>query len=102
MAMRDVDDKYIVGWVEQTAKVCGNCGEGTLCIHVKKIRMPDRIDPKDHKIIFIRIANRPVQGQTGPYLGIGCGCYATAHRQMAHVEGAIKRRESARARVRGR
>lgn len=75
--MNVVDDDYIDGWVEQNRQRCAICDHTTKCIGIAKLKLPA-------STLFHRAYD-----DTG-YIGIGCGCYARAHRQIAHIRHSVQ------------
>lgn len=74
-------------------KKCHVCGEVTGCFRIDKITLPDGIEPSTRLIFFERKfdgnISEPVQI---PSIGVGCGCYARAHRQLGIIEARTKHR----------
>jgi hypothetical protein len=95
--MDSVDDGLIVGHIETRRKVCAHCGHTTRCIRVGKI-MDDElrqwVKESPNKFIFGKVLVNKLQvdldAMIGSYVGIGCGCYGKAHRQVAHVKEAMR------------
>lgn len=93
--MNQVEDGIIRGWVEMKRKDCQICGHATKCIGVIEVSLPEGLKKTDSNVLFNRL-NADFYPDRGPYIGIGCGCYAKGHRQVAHITSAIKTRENAR------
>lgn len=85
--MHSVDDGLILGAVERSRQVCNVCGHTTMCIFITKITLPKGLEPSNSLIAF-RDGKDQVNKRVVPlrYIGIGCGCYARFHRQVAHIE----------------
>lgn len=89
---KTLNDGIIDGTIEAKGNFCGNCNEPTWCVTVKEITLPAAIAPS-----YRLIAYGTAAGPEGVicihhrYLGIGCGCYAKFHRQLAHIEDRMKR-----------
>lgn len=86
--LRDLSDGLITGTVVTTGRVCGNCGEKTYCVHIDIIALPEGLTPSTSLIPYKVIdhdEDRGVRIYAINYLGIGCGCYAKFHRQIAHI-----------------
>lgn len=79
MSQLDVKDGYITGKVDIASKQrCGNCLRDTIALEVTKLDLPQYIKPSN-KLIFCK-GTKP-----HGFIGIGCGCYAKGHRQIAHI-----------------
>jgi hypothetical protein len=89
----ELHDPYLIGHINYGARAqCQNCGELAMCIEVKNVLLPDDIEPSTRLILCLQ---HPSNSQAKPdpslftwieLLGIGCGCYARAHRQIAHIQ----------------
>lgn len=87
--MNTVDDGLITGNVEANRQWCEVCNFPTRCINIQSIDLPEDVGkPSTRLIAYVNKADaayrsdpiRPVK-----YIGIGCGCYAKFHRQIAHI-----------------
>lgn len=85
-----VSDGIIEGVISIVEKppTCPICEKDTWVILVKKITLPDGITPSKRLIIF------KDDHKEYPSIGIGCGCYAKFHRQIAHIQSRMKERGS--------
>lgn len=83
--MREVDDGMITGIVLGKKLECSNCGNKTMCIHITKITLPPGIEPFPRLIFYER--NPYIVNDVLPIeqIGIGCGCYGRANRQIAYL-----------------
>jgi hypothetical protein len=94
--MNSVDDGLIVGNIEARRKVCAHCGHTTRCIRVGMItddELKQWVKESPNKFIFGKVRANKLQdldAMIGSYIGIGCGCYGKAHRQVAHVKEAMR------------
>jgi hypothetical protein len=86
---RDIDDGIVVGRVlrvKTRCKVCDQWGNG---IEITNVLLPDSIPPSAHLIFFTGITtsleDHGVLCDYASPIGITCGCYAKAHRQIAHI-----------------
>jgi hypothetical protein len=86
VSMDTVNDGILHGKQGATKGDCEVCGFSTRCLHIYEVHMPDGIEVG--KTI---VANR-LETPTSPahnhitLIGIGCGCYAKFHRQVAHIQ----------------
>lgn len=81
VSMDTVNDGILHGKLGQTKGDCEVCGMGTRCLHIYEAHMPEGID------IGKTIAHSPTDtGAPITLIGIGCGCYAKFHRQVAHIQ----------------
>lgn len=93
--MREVQDTFIQphagsvgGYIHTNRLTCGVCGQPTMCIVMnRRPSLPDYIEKDDAKILFHQASQSPHPQDKSAYgfIGIGCGCYARAHRQIAHI-----------------
>jgi hypothetical protein len=67
--------------------VCGRCGTRTLSISIHDVQLPDGIKPQS-TILYSGDDEKPFH----KHLGIGCGCYAKFHRQIAHIADRMERK----------
>lgn len=81
MLMHAVRDGVVTGALERTKQTCRICGEGTCTIYIASLSLPQGVNEGDNRIIFNQARSNPKM----PYIGVGCGCYAKAHRQLAHI-----------------
>ena len=84
--LSDVDDGYLRGIIEVKGGECYACGRMTRVIFVRSLTLPKGFeDFETQRLIFC--------DSTGTQLdrvGIGCGCYAKGHRQIAHILDSFK------------
>jgi hypothetical protein len=89
MTMRDVDDGMIKGVIQEHRRRCDNCGVATTVIFVTDLRLRG-LKPCDNMIVMKR--DKTWQPETEALfrsitlLGIGCGCYGKANRQLAYMK----------------
>jgi hypothetical protein len=95
-----VDDGYIKGVVHDKQGICFCCNKTTRVIafhHITDVNLPYNIKLKDTILnpepVKLRLRRSGVALQAMS-VGIGCGCYAKFHRQMAHIVDNIQRREN--------
>lgn len=83
--MRHVDDGILKGRVHGVRKPCGVCGQTRMVIRIEEITLPQGIEPSKSIIAY---RDDPTNPKVVPltYIGIGCGCYAKFHRQVAHIK----------------
>ena len=94
--LRDLDDGLITGTVVTVGKICGHCESRTFCVHIDLIKLPAGIEPSTKLIPYTVVdmdEDRGVSLVHYEYLGIGCGCYARFHRQIAHIEHHMRKRD---------
>lgn len=78
----------------RVGKFCGNCRQPTTCIAVSKINLPDEIEPSTKLIgyeAFVPEGSLSARLKPIHLIGIGCGCYARFHRQVAHIQDRKKK-----------
>lgn len=75
---------------QRTCEACGH--ERGQCLHITKIVLPKDIKPGATMIAFKRHqAGRAVSAEPISWIGLTCGCYAKFHRQIAHIQDAMRR-----------
>lgn len=67
--------------------VCGHCNKDVWTVEVKKIKLPDGLEPSTRLIGYKFVADKV---HSPSWLGIDCGCYAKFHRQIAHIQGRMR------------
>jgi hypothetical protein len=99
--LSDVNDGYITGRVEQKGYECGHCGMPTRVIRIDGLKLQKEIyyspmgnSEKERKNRLKRFIFCDDNGSALNYIGIGCGCYAKAHRQIAHIVDNVRSRQS--------
>lgn len=97
--MHQVDDGILQGNIERKRGECGVCGHTTMVIRVHTPTLENLadldIDPTRTLLKGITSSSRL---RADPHIGIGCGCYAKFHRQIAHIRDRKKRRRVERGR----
>lgn len=93
--MNAVADGIVTGWVEAKRHDCGVCGHPTRVIGINGVALPMGIEKADRKILLNQACQDLPPGREA-YIGIGCGCYAKGHRQIAHITSALKVRRADR------
>lgn len=83
--MANVEDGLIVGSLAFPLANCGVCGKNTKCIYIFDVVMPE-----DISVRATILWNRAKEERIDP-VGVGCGCYAKFHRQVAHIEDKRKK-----------
>lgn len=90
-----LDDGLITGVIIEHRIICGACGALTLSIWIDKITLPPTITPLLSFVLYKLVdgdLGLPRTLQPLNYIGITCGCYAKAHRQIAHIQTTRKAR----------
>lgn len=82
----------IIKFKEDTVRrgKCSHCDEDTLVWELKEVILPDHIEASTKLIIYTNDASPPGY-KLIRQIGIGCGCYARFHRQVAHIQDRKKR-----------
>jgi hypothetical protein len=90
-SVREVSDTIIRGKIHYQSERCGYCDNPTTCITVIKVTLPEPMTPAKTLILFNEI---PEDEKLVPIkrIGIGCGCYARAHRQITHIKDLMDKR----------
>lgn len=86
----EVDDGIIRARSLHLSRECENCHSMTTCLKVLDVRLPQGITASTRLILY-KTGVSP--DEKVDYLGLSCGCYAKAHRQIAHIrhsEGFLK------------
>jgi hypothetical protein len=97
MKKSDLADPYIIGRIHENKVICDRCGQGTTGILISNVLLPKDIEPSTRLIVC-----KPAFDSHGDeteealfdwleVLGIGCGCFAKFHRQIAHILDRQKR-----------
>jgi hypothetical protein len=63
---------------------CEHCGKTTTRVDYTSFDLPANIDPKSRTLV-INIHGVNFRETAFPKLGVTCGCYSKAHRQIAHI-----------------
>lgn len=68
---------------------CDHCGvhDQPTC-EIRKIKLPEGIKPGPTLIGYQKYG---VSVRGPKWLGLNCGCYAKFHRQIAHIQGRMKK-----------
>jgi hypothetical protein len=91
--MEVVDDGIITGRCLERKSECFVCEAWTRVINISSITMPNHptkegtIQRATNLIFFYGDNDNPI---LIPRIGIGCGCYAKAHRQLARIQTAMR------------
>jgi hypothetical protein len=106
-AKATVHDGIIDGKVDIQKHFCDYCDMGTMTVIIDSFSMPEGIEPQATILgrIITRFTDRPAP--TPPFrsqmrIGIGCGCYAKFHRQVAHIQSKMESRKNAKRRTESR
>lgn len=94
--LSDVSDDLIVGQVMRVGKFCGNCNQPTTCILIDKVALPEGLEPSTKLIgyeAFVPEGSLAARLKPISLIGIGCGCYARFHRQVAHIQDRVTLRK---------
>lgn len=91
LTMHMLRDGIISGAIERTKQECGICGTWTMVIWITTVDLPQGIKVESTILTQTTSTTRP-QGRTVGLIGVGCGCYARFHRQIAHIEDMMKAR----------
>lgn len=82
--MCSVDDGYIQGHTVPGLRQCWRCGRSTLVIEVENTTF-------DGFTVAATILHDRTTDKAAPksirFIGVGCGCYAKLHRQIANIKG---------------
>jgi hypothetical protein len=86
--MHSVDDGIVTGDVSRTRQVCAVCGHYTMAIQVftSSLEALQKKGIKPTDTMLVKLIDKD------PYIGIGCGCYARFHRQVAHISHNMAKR----------
>lgn len=60
-------------------ETCPVCDQDVRCLTITRLSLPNGIEPSS-RLIFCDSQGKYLQS-----IGLVCGCYARAHRQLAHV-----------------
>ncbi len=85
-----VNDGIVSGRLLHRTIDCDVCGVPTCCVRVDGYNLPEI---RWTSTLICIWPNRPVRDpepQCAVFLGIGCGCYAKFHRQVAHIRDSIE------------
>jgi hypothetical protein len=85
MTMRDVDDGMIKGIIQAHRRRCDNCGVATTVIFITDIDLRG-LHASENMIVYR--PSRLDKDRLFPInlIGIGCGCYGKANRQLAYIK----------------
>lgn len=73
---------------------CEVCGALTASIRIDKCHLPPGIYPTNRLIFFkMRFDGNISEPSLIRRIGVGCGCYARAHRQLGIIESRTKHRK---------
>lgn len=97
---RDLDDGIIQGRLHDRLIVCDVCRTKQQGIWIHNVELPivgnKRLTPVITMILFRESPMITSEGKIKvipiTYIGIGCGCYGRAHRQLAHIAAKRKYR----------
>lgn len=84
------DDGIVVGRLSRVTRVCDVCLVPTACVEVASYGL---LREWRSTIIWVHRGDQ----ELAVYLGVGCGCLARFHRQVAHIQDKIKVSEWMRA-----
>lgn len=79
--MAPVRDGYLIGTIGGRQVRCEHCQEKTACIEITGVVLPKGMTVKA-SILQDRNVAEP---SCIKHVGVGCGCYAKFHRQIAHI-----------------
>lgn len=102
--LSDINDGIIEGHIDPRGGACHNCGVHTRVIVLHALNLPKEFYDLDmpfpdqpgiaipvaKKDLFKRLVLCDDQGSMIQAIGIGCGCYAKGHRQIAHIKDRMK------------
>lgn len=77
-----IQDGIIHGRIDLKGRMCNHCGHETYCVRIYDASPPE---VGDDTLDLNRTILKGVE-----FLGIGCGCYAKFHRQVAHIMDRMK------------
>lgn len=75
------DDGIVSGRLLRRLQACDVCGAPTACVGVMGYDLPPQV-PYTATIIHVKRWGQAL----AIYLGLGCGCLARFHRQVAHIK----------------
>lgn len=78
---------------------CEACGSMEYCILVIKVTLPEGMKPLGTFVLYKFVSPEvPGERRVNPIklVGIRCGCYAKAHRQMTHITDKLKKKGKAK------
>ena len=90
--MKDIDDGVITGIIMQHRRLCGHCAMATTCVQILSLDLPDPLEPAARMIFYKSVYTSGGDSVlVGPVdqVGIGCGCYAKGHRQIAYMKSSL-------------
>jgi hypothetical protein len=93
---RIMDDGVVQGNLEPYRSDCTVCKTKAWGIRITGVKLPDKIKPSASFILFEEATEadplRPTRSyfRAVSFIGINCGCYARAHRQIAHIQEKLK------------
>ncbi len=92
-----VNDGIIEGEILRNAQKCDHCGKICLCVWINsEPTLPGGIEPSVRLMLFQEDFESDVVPpgvdliRAITFIGIGCGCYARANRQIARIETRMK------------
>jgi hypothetical protein len=80
-----VNDGIVSGKLLHRTIACDVCGVPTCVVRVEDYKFPDEVWWQS-TIVYLRKNETPIAVN----LGVGCGCYAKFHRQVAHIRDSIE------------
>lgn len=84
-----VDDGIVRGRLLRVSHACDVCGSWTACVEVapgEGYTFPREVPWTATIVHFPKEPHYPV----AIFLGVGCGCYARFHRQVAHIVDSVE------------
>jgi hypothetical protein len=92
-----LDDGLITGRLDGALHMCPVCHTRQHCIQIYKVTLPENVKPQHSMILYRRGTNPSLASPDfvpHTFIGVTCGCYAKAHRQMAHIVHNRKERKN--------
>lgn len=79
----DLDDGILRGYLLRSEHPCGICGKKTVVLSLRGVELPEGMT---YAATILKI----LPEKRSRYIGVGCGCYARVHRQIAHIKDSIE------------
>jgi hypothetical protein len=93
-----IEDGVIKGTLTNSqprGRDCQHCGElNFFLVYIKELSLPEPLTPVNSLILYHFVDSKLVPIK---YVGIGCGCYARAHRQIAKIQLTMERKRESSA-----
>lgn len=92
--LSDIEDGILTGTIETKGGPCHHCGTITRVIRIDSMKFPSILygEYEDYIDFWKCLIFCHDNATSLDRIGIGCGCYARGHRQIAHIEDNIRAR----------